>query len=132
MTGEGALQLALTLAENLEVERQALLRGDADILAAVNHGDRLEEMEARVATASDGSVTVERYEFDSMNLVLLEPFGVQDGLSLGVESTGTVTTETYDEDGNLVESDEAPFDLTFAMRRATGDRWLTVGVLPAD
>jgi hypothetical protein len=130
MTGEGALQLALTLAANLEVERQALLRGDADILAAVNHGDRLEEMEARVAIAvADGTVTIERYEFDTMNLVLLEPFGVQDGLSLGVEATGTVTTETYDEEGTLVDSDESPFERTFAMRRATGDRWLTVGVL---
>jgi hypothetical protein len=74
-------------------------------------------------------VTVERYAFDSMNLVLLEPFGVQDGLSLGVEATGTVTTETYDEEGTLVDSDESPFERTFAMRRATGDRWLTVGVL---
>ena len=24
------------------------------------------------------------------------------------------------------------FDLTFAMRRATGDRWMNVGVLPGD
>jgi hypothetical protein len=131
MTGEGALALALTLAENLEVENQALLRGDAPLLAAVNHGDRLAEMESRLAAAGTGdTVTIEHYTFESMNLTLLEPFGVQSGLSLGVESTGTVTTETYDTNGALVATDEGSFEMTFVMRRATGDRWLTVAVLP--
>jgi hypothetical protein len=131
MTGDGALELALALAENLEVERQALLLGDASVLAAVNHGDRLAEMEARLAAAeSDGTLTIARYSFDSMNLTLLQPFGVQSGLSLGVESTGTVVTETYDREGALVSADEDSFELTFVMRRATGDRWLTVAVLP--
>jgi Na+-translocating ferredoxin:NAD+ oxidoreductase RnfD subunit len=131
MTGDGALELALTLAENLEVENQALRLGDASVLAAVNHGDRLAQMESRVASAEeDGTVTIERYVFDSMNLILIDPFGVQSGLSLGVESTGTVVTESYDTDGALVATDEGSFEMTFVMRRATGDRWLTVAVLP--
>jgi hypothetical protein len=88
-------------------------------------------MEARLAAAeSDGTLTIARYSFDSMNLTLLQPFGVQSGLSLGVESTGTVVTETYDREGALVSADEDSFELTFVMRRATGDRWLTVAVLP--
>ena len=62
---------------------------------------------------------------------LIEPFGVQSGLSLGLDATGTVTTETYDDAGTLTSTETEPFDLTFVMRRATGDRWLNVGVLPA-
>jgi Na+-translocating ferredoxin:NAD+ oxidoreductase RnfD subunit len=130
MSADGALELALTLAENLEVENQALLRGEAALLVAVNHGERLDEMEARVAAAADGELAISHYSFDSLNLTLVEPFGVQSGLSLGVEATGTVRTETYDESGALVATDEGSFETTFVMRRATGDRWLTVAVLP--
>ena len=131
IVGDGSLEIALALAENLEVENAALLAGDASLLAAVNHGDRLVEMEALVASAADtGETTIAHYTFETMHLTLLEPFGVQSGLSLGVESTGTVVTETYDQDGVLVATDEDPFEATFVMRRATGDRWLTVAVLP--
>src|SRR6185369_14176124 len=51
IAGPGAQAIALTLAENLELENQALLRGDASILTAVDHGDRLKEMQARLADA---------------------------------------------------------------------------------
>ena len=59
------------------------------------------------------------------------PFGKQDGLSLGLESRGTVT------DGDLrrrrapaASATSSPFAKTFVMRRATGGRWLNVAVLP--
>jgi hypothetical protein len=39
------------------------------------------------------------------------------------------TTETY-EDGTLISAETEPYELTFVLRRATGDRWLIVGVLP--
>ena len=65
-----------------------------------------------------------------MRLIL--PFGKQSGLSLGLDGTGTVTEETYDASGTLVSSRDAPFAQTFAVRRATGDRSLNVGALPAD
>ena len=42
---------------------------------------------------------VERYQIDDVTVTLLVPFGEQDGLSLGLESRGTVTEETYDADG---------------------------------
>ena len=58
------------------------------------------------------------------------PFGVQTGLSLGIESSGTKTEETYDAAGTLQSSLSSPFAQTFAVRRATGGRWLNVGVLP--
>jgi Na+-translocating ferredoxin:NAD+ oxidoreductase RnfD subunit len=131
IAGPGAQQILLTLAENLELENQALLRKDGTILTAVDHGDRLAEMQGRLSdAAATGTTVVSHYTFDSVHLVLLVPFGVQTGLSLGFESTGTVTQQTYDASGALVGTTTAPFDQTFAVRRATGARWLNVGVLP--
>ncbi|HET8786849.1 MAG TPA: hypothetical protein VFM38_14530 [Candidatus Limnocylindrales bacterium] len=131
--GQGARDIVLTLAENLELENQALLRNDATILPVVDHGDRLAEMQARLqAVASSGRAVIAHYRFDQLDMSLIEPFGVQTGLSLGLAARGTMTEETYDADGKLVERREAPFAKTFVMRRALGDRWLNVGVLPAD
>ncbi len=126
--GEGAREVLRTLAENLELENQALLRDDPSILAAIAHGDRLTELEARMAEArTSGRIPVEHYRFDEAHLVLIIPFGVQSGLSLGVQTSGTVAREVYDRDGTLLERTEAPFEETFAMRQVTGARWLTVG-----
>jgi hypothetical protein len=119
------------LAENLELESQALLRADPEILEAVDHGDRLDEMRTRLDEAdATGSTVVERYQIDDVDVRLLVPFGRQDGLSLGLDSTGTVTTETYDADGQLQGRETSPFAEMFVLRRATGARWLNVAVLP--
>ena len=69
---------------------------------------------------------------DSVRVALLVPFGRQDGLSLGMVSRGTVTTQTLDSSGATVASTTAPFETMWAMRRATGDRWLTVAELPVS
>lgn len=131
IAGSGAQAIVLTLAENLELENQALLRGDASILEAVDHGDRLDAMRARLDdAAATGSTVIDRYAIDDVHVTLLVPFGRQDGLSLGLESRGTQTTETYDADGNLQTQTSKPFATTFALRRATGDRWLNVDELP--
>ena len=122
--------VAVTLAQNLELENRALLRRDETILPAIAHGDRLIEMQARVGDAAAGPVVVTHYEFDAIDVSLLVPFGRQDGLSLGLAGRGTMTRETYDAAGRLQVSRTMPFDLTFAMRRATGARWLTVAILP--
>jgi Na+-translocating ferredoxin:NAD+ oxidoreductase RnfD subunit len=133
ITGPGAREIVLTLAENLELENQALLRADATILTAVDHGDRLAEMQARLSDATaTGTTTIARYDFDTLDMSLLEPFGVQEGLSLGLAARGTVTEETYDAAGNLVDQATSPFEQTFVMRRATGARWLNVAVAPTD
>ena len=132
MAGPGAQELVLTLAENLELENQALLRKDASILVAVDHGDRLDEMQGRLRSAvATGTTTIARYQIDTVTMSLLVPFGKQDGLSVGLDSRGTVTEETYDAAGTLQAQRTSPFALTFAMRRATGGRWLNVAVLPA-
>ena len=121
----------MTMAQNLEVEGQALIRRDATILPAVDHGDRLLEMQARLQQAgTSGTVTVPRYHFDNIDMSLLQPFGRQDGLSIGLDSRGTVTEETYDAAGTLQSSTTSPFAKTFVVRRATGGRWLNVAALP--
>jgi len=63
-------------------------------------------------------------------VTLLVPFGRQDGLSLGMISRGTVTTETRDASGTVVSRTSAPFETMWAVRRATGARWLIVAELP--
>ncbi len=133
MAGAGAQALVLTLAENLELENQALLRVDDTILAAVDHGDRLDEMRARLKTArTTGTTTIVRYLIDSVDISLIVPFGRQDGLSMGLEARGTMVEETYDAAGTLTSERTGPFAETFVMRRATGDRWLNVAVMPPD
>jgi len=84
-----------------------------------------------VAAANAGEpVVLTHYLFDTIDVSLLVPFGQQTGLSLGLAGTGTKVEQTYDASGQVTDRVESPFDQTFAMRRATGDRWLLVGVLP--
>ena len=52
IAGVGAQPILMTLAENLELENQALLRADPNLLTAVDHGDRLAEMQARLSDAA--------------------------------------------------------------------------------
>lgn len=133
IVGKRAQEILLTLAQNLELENQALLRGDEKILVAVDHGDRLEEMRARLAdAASSGQTVVTYYQFEAVRVVLIVPFGVQTGASLGFESRGMEVQETYDVGGALLDRQTSRFALTFAVRRATGARWLNVAVLPAS
>jgi len=131
LAGPGMQAVLMTLAENLELENQALLRRDETILTAVDHGDRLDEMRGRLETARASGPVVTHYLFDSIDVSLLVPFGQQTGLSLGLLGRGTRIEEVYDAAGAVQSRTEAPFEETFAMRRATGDRWLNVAVLPS-
>jgi Na+-translocating ferredoxin:NAD+ oxidoreductase RnfD subunit len=133
LAGPGMQEVVVTLAQNLALENQAMLGNDATILEAVDHGDRLAEMRERLQGAWEGSihiVVLEHYRFETLSVRLLIPFGVQDGFSLGLDGAGTMLRETYDGDGRLLLSEELHFANTFAVRRATGARWLTVAVLP--
>ena len=133
ITGAGAQEIVLILAENLQLESQALLGADGTVLEAVDHGDRLDEMRDRLrASAAAGTTVVDQYQIDDVNVTLVVPFGKQAGLSLGLESRGTVTTETYDAAGHLHTKASSPFATTFVLGRPTGARWLIVAVLPVD
>jgi hypothetical protein len=128
---EGARAIVLTLAENLALETQAVVEQDAALLEAINHGDRLEAMQARLADAQrTGQTVIDSYDIDDVHVTLLVPFGRQDGLSLGMIATGIRTTEVRDSSGTVISSNTAPFETMWAMRRATGARWLTIAELP--
>ena len=128
---DSAPQLLVILSQNLQVENQALLKSNAGLLTAVDHGDRLKEMQARLQSDSAaGTCVIDVYKFDTVNVTLIVPFGGQTGLSLGFDARGTVNHETYDPSGHLVSQASSSFSQTFAIRRATGARWLNVAVLP--
>ena len=128
---KGARSIVLTLAENLALEQQAITDRDARLLEAVDHGDRLDAMRSALAkTSATGVTTIAAHRIDKVRVTLLVPFGRQDGLSLGMVSEGRVTTETRDASGKVVARNEAPFETMWAMRRATGSRWLIVAELP--
>ena len=133
LSGRGVEQIVLTLVENLEIENQALRRGDPALLTAVDHGDRLEQMQTRISEGvATGTIVVDHHQIDAVEVVLLIPFGRQDGLSLGMRARGTVTTMSYDAGGDVQASTTEPFATTFVMRRATGARWLNVAELPLE
>ena len=126
-----AQQLLVTLAQNLEIENQALLTRNGDLLTAVDHGARLAQMQATLAEdAVSSTTTIDHYHFTAVTVRLLIPFGVQAGLSLAFDASGTMTEQTYDASGKLVSEQTVPLSRTFAIRRATGARWLTVASLP--
>ena len=108
----GAQELVLTLAENLQLENQALLRGDASILDAVDHGDRLDEMQSPARRTATASGTHRRRPATSSTTSTSPcscPSAGRTGLSLGLESRGTVTTETYDAGRARAGANVAPF-----------------------
>ena len=131
LTATGLGPVVVVLGQNLELENQALLQRDDALLPQIDHGDRLTQMQAALAdTRATGRATITHYRFQTIDASLLVPFGAQTGLSLGLHGRGTLTRETYDASGTLISSQTEPFDLVFAVRRATGARWLNVGVLP--
>jgi hypothetical protein len=133
ISGDGAEQIVLALAENLQLERRALEQRDAAILEAVDHGERLDELRGRIQDARAGGGTVlEQHQIDTVHITLVVPFGEQSGLSLGLEAQGTVMTETYDAAGELRSRSEEPFAETFVMGRPTGGRWLNVAAEPLE
>ena len=81
-TRPGAQQILLTLAENLELENQALLRARSRASStAVDHGDRLDgdAGPARRRGRERDDDRRPHYHFDAVNVSLLVPFGVQTG-----------------------------------------------------
>jgi hypothetical protein len=127
-----AQEVAVTLAENLEIEAQALRRGERSLLGSVDDGDRLIELQHRVdRVIGTGRAAVPHYAFDEIQVVLVHSKG-QSGLSLGLQSKGTVETVTYGVDGQERSRETSPFAITFVLSRPTGDRWLTVDTQPYE
>ena len=84
-TPDGAQQLAATLAWNLQVEAEALSTGDATLLPAITDGARLHDLEALIeAGTADGQRLIPSYTFDSLDLMVVFPGGLQRGANAGL------------------------------------------------
>jgi predicted lipid-binding transport protein (Tim44 family) len=88
-------------------------------------------MQARLAAATrSGQSIIDIHQIRDVRVTLLVPFGRQDGLSLGMIASGVRVTEVRDSVGTVISRTSAPFETMWAMRRATGARWLTIAELP--
>jgi hypothetical protein len=117
-------QLAVTLAENLEIEAEAMRRHEGEILLSADFGDRLEAMQNEmVQSVATGEWVVASYTFDTLHLRTQDAFGGQ-GTDLAFEATGTINQTVYDADGAELRADSVPCASTFVLRLAPGDRWL--------
>ena len=131
LTGSGAQEIGVTLAENLETETQALQEADKGLLSAVDFGDRLREMQQRFDDAiTAGTTDVDTYAFDSLHIGSVIRAPGQGALSLGVEARGTLEEITYDADGIRTARTSSPFSITFVLAAPTGDRWLIAETRP--
>ncbi|HVE20206.1 MAG TPA: hypothetical protein VNB52_14020, partial [Ilumatobacteraceae bacterium] len=128
-TPEGAQDLAATLAFNLEVEQEAAIRGDATLLPAVDHGARLEKMQAQIERSAGGVRVASSYRFDSLHLIVVFPGGLQTGANAGLVASGTVTDVSYSSSGQESGSTERPFAFTFALRQVRPGHWLITDTL---
>jgi hypothetical protein len=128
-TREGAQDLAASLAFNLEVEKEAAIRGDATLLAAVDHGDRLEQMQTQIEDGTEGLRVASSYQFESLHLVVVFPGGLQTGANAGLVASGTVTDVSYTSSGQESSSIGRPFALTFALRQVRPGHWLITDTL---
>jgi hypothetical protein len=124
----GAQGLALTLAENLHIEGEAMRGSDTAMLRAATDGERLIELERRIEIAATrGEFEVDTHTFDSIHVdVVYIDDDSQAGASLGFEVEGSVESVLYDANGAVVEQVSSPLETRFVMRPGPDDRWLIV------
>lgn len=123
-TQDGAQELAALMAWNLAVEHEALRTRDSSLLAAVDHGYRLDQLEQAIAeTGSADSIYAPIYEFDALRLLVVFPGGAQEGPNAGFVATGTQVDVEYSEAGVELARSEQPFGMTFALRQTASGRW---------
>lgn len=123
-----AADVAVMLAQNLALESEAIRLADGALLGLADAGGRLDEMQARLATAvATGDRLIDVYNFDSLTLSVHEsPSQVSAGLLL--EGRGSVDHVLYDPSGREVSRATSPFDTRFVLRQVGGERWLIVEV----
>ncbi|MGB8361682.1 MAG: hypothetical protein WCE80_09810, partial [Acidimicrobiia bacterium] len=120
--------LAVTLAENLATEAEAMRTADGALLGAVDGAGRLAEMQARLDEAlATGRRSSETYVFDRLGLSVYET-GDQSGAALAFDGRGTVTEVVYDHNGEETDRSERSFDSLFVLSQVAGDRWRLVEV----
>ena len=124
---EYAGALALTLAENLRSEAEAIRTADSSLLASSSGGSRLDDVQGRLDTAiATGERWADEFRFESLELRLHEAAVGQSSAGLVFEATGTVEAVLYDTSGAEQERTARPFRLGFVLRQLAGGRWLIV------
>jgi Na+-translocating ferredoxin:NAD+ oxidoreductase RnfD subunit len=124
-TPAGAQDLAAALAFNLQVEAEAIMTGDASLLDAVDHGNRLDDLRIAIEQASGGDRVVPTYRFDTLHLSIVYPGGAQHGANAGLAATGVLTLTIYSAGGEYVDTTDQSIDVMFALRKLSSGRWLT-------
>lgn len=123
--------LAVTLAENLLVEGEAIRDGDGALLGAVDSGDRLFDMQQVLdAALATGVRPVQEYDFDTLILRVEDAAGGQSGAAMAFDASGALDQVTYNAFGVEQSRSSGQFSSTFVLRRVGGDRWLIVEVRP--
>ncbi len=122
--------LAVTLAENLELEAMAVRDLDSGLLQLADGGRRLTEMIQRVDEAvATGEVAIPEYRFDTLHAVVIPAVGGQQA-TIGLQATGSVEWVTYDAGGLERERGVVPLDTTFVLSPVAGERWLVIEERP--
>ena len=123
-------QLAVTLAENLVLEGEAIRYADVSRIANADGGERLNEIQDRLEDAiAEGTRPVDHYEFHSLHLRVAGETEGQTSAALAFEATGTVEQVVYEPSGTELERSSRPFQATFVMRQLGGERWSIVRVI---
>ena len=124
-TQQGAQVLAAALAFNLAVEAEAIRSGDEGLLLAVDHGARLEELQA----LSPPSARPRRADLPVRHAAPVDRLSrwIPERPNAGLTATGTLTNVTYSADGEPVSVTEEQIDMTFSLRKFPSGRWLTTG-----
>ncbi|HEX6300497.1 MAG TPA: hypothetical protein VF148_08550 [Acidimicrobiia bacterium] len=126
-------KLALTLAENLAIEAEAVRTADGSLLGLSDGADRLDELQARLdAAIAAGDRWVDEYRFESLSLRLHEAPEGQSSAGLVFSANGEVHRILYDPAGEEQKRDTESFALDFVLRQLAGQRWLIVDVVPSS
>lgn len=125
LLGTGSRAVAIELLRGLDVETLAMERADPDLLALVDHGVRLIEMQESLT--QPGSRVLAEYRFDRMHLSVVHSGG-QVGSRLGVQTEGTRTDTLLDEGGSRIGRTSEAFSALFVLRPGEDGRWFIVEV----
>jgi Na+-transporting NADH:ubiquinone oxidoreductase subunit NqrB len=133
LMASGGVGLATILAESLEVEAEAMRRGDPSLLLGVDQGARLAEMERAIdQAAAEGLRVVDRYRFDSIHVRVVHNEGPQTAPGLAFDTTGTIERSTYTMGATPLQAATIPFSTTFVLRQGSGRFWMIVDAPPGD
>ena len=119
--------LAVTLAENLAIEAEAVRSADGSLLALSSGGRRLGDIQARLDTAlATGERWADEYEFESLALRIHEAPEGQSSAGLVFDASGMVDRVRYDATGVEQARSAEAFRLGFVVRQIAGERWVIV------